>query len=206
MFTPALAGVHGRPLFQPRGTQNKMEDASRRVEALAALLCDYKCLSMAMVKDFFTHDHWNIVLPVEWLPHLDDLSIAELAMLLESAAPPSMATKMSAWPSSLQAFMAAAHDLRLPGQLKPRGGAEGSGEVQTLGKAKRKGGSVTARGRCSEESQIATTALRVAIKTEEDARDRPPLVACGRGRPACGLRARGRRGQWTWLPLPHAGL
>ena len=100
----------------------------------------------------------------EWREHLDDLSIDELAMLLESATPPSMGSKMKAWPATLLEFFAAAHALRLPGQLKPRGGAEGSGEVQTVGKAKRHGGSVTAHGRCNEETQMATTALRVAMK------------------------------------------
>ena len=148
----------------PRGS---MEEPSKRLDALASLLLGYKTLSAAMVKDFYTHGHWNTVLPSEWLPHLDELSLDELAMLMESAAPASMASKIEAWPPSLQAYFVAAHELRLPGQLDPRGGAEGSGEVQTLGKAKRRGGSVTASGRCREETQMATSALRVAMKVRQ---------------------------------------
>lgn len=155
-----------------------MEEPSERAAALAALLRVYRPLSAAMVKDFFIHDQWHTVLPAEWREHLDDLSIDELAMLLESATPPSMGSKMKAWPATLLEFFTAAHALRLPGQLKPRGGAEGSGEVQTVGKAKRHGGSVTAHGRCNEETQMATTALRVAMKVsrEHETRSCLPLA------------------------------
>ena len=93
-----------------------------RATALVTFLNLYRGFAEANVKDFFLHDAWSSQLPAAWRPHLDVLSMDELATILCNPTPP-LAGRSGVWPLSLLCFFAAAHALRLPNQLAPRGGA-----------------------------------------------------------------------------------
>ena len=86
---------------------------------------------------FFVDKTWD-VLPQSWLPHLDVLSLQDLASMLESPVPP-QSSRSGVWPLSLMAFLAAVHALRLPGQLDERGETDEGGQV-----------TISSKGRCRE--------------------------------------------------------
>ena len=138
--------------------------AIRRASDLAAFLQYYQPLARSQVRSCYVEDQWHTQLPAAWRPHLDALSLVDLARLLESPTPPPSVTGL--WPLSLLAFIATAHALRLPGQMSPRGSARGSGTTTTPRKGKRAGGAVTDQGRCTEEDQVSR-ALRLAMKPKK---------------------------------------
>ena len=106
----------------------RMDDAAARQRAtdvVAFLRGDVaQLLSHGLVKDFFADALWDR-LPSSWHTPIDELAadFGALAALLHR---PDVGDAAS-WPLSLRAFVAAAHALRLPGQLDARGEAPAEG-------------------------------------------------------------------------------
>ena len=134
-----------------------MDDAfcRKRMVELKKLLDMKSTLAQTLVKDFFVKDCWGTVVQESWLPHLDTLSLDELAAICESPVPPQSRTGV--WPLSLLAFLQAVHALRLPGQLDARGVAADAASD---------GASVTSVGRCREEGSVAS-ALWDSVKPKK---------------------------------------
>jgi hypothetical protein len=126
---------------------DQLANARSRAAALARMLGLYRPLASSVVKDFFTANLWETV-PRSWRAGLDGLGLEDLASILLSPAPPAPPAVGGVWPLSFLAFLAAAHGLRLPGQLDSRGGR------------------VSEQGRCSEESQL-NSVLRTAVRPKK---------------------------------------
>ena len=140
-----------------------MDDAAARQRAtdvVAFLRGDVaQLLSHGLVKDFFADALWDR-LPSSWHTPIDELAadFGALAALLHR---PDVGDAAS-WPLSLRAFVAAAHALRLPGQLDARGEAPAEGGAGAAAPRAR----ADAYGRCAEQRHVAT-ALRSSIKPKK---------------------------------------
>ena len=132
----------------------------RATDVVAFLRGDVaQLLSHGLVKDFFADALWDR-LPSSWHTPIDELAadFGALAALLHR---PDVGDAAS-WPLSLRAFVAAAHALRLPGQLDARGEAPAEGGAGAAAPRAR----ADAYGRCAEQRHVAT-ALRSSIKPKK---------------------------------------
>jgi hypothetical protein len=128
-------------------------DPAERLAALSSFLQEYRPLCSRLVKNFFVESHWQTI-PDEWHPHLEALSLTELAELLEAP----LTRAAHAWPASLRGFVQRAHELRLPGQLHARGSTAATAAAASV--------SVSASGRCTEETKVQV-ALRERLKPKK---------------------------------------
>ncbi len=144
-------------------------DARERASAVAAFLEEHRYVMQSLVKCFFIDDLWSNALPASWHEPLDRLSLDDLADMLTKPEPPAGADE---WPPSLLAFFRGAHSLRLPGQLLPRGAADGSGNGSAGdAAAAASAGSATAESakelsRAAEKERVPF-ALRACVKVKK---------------------------------------
>ena len=131
----------------------------RATDVVAFLRGDVaQLLSHGLVKDFFADALWDR-LPSSWHTPIDELAadFGALAALLHR---PDVGDAAS-WPLSLRAFVAAAHALRLPGQLDARGEAPAEGGAGVAAPRRRR------RVRTVRGQRHVATALRSSIKPKK---------------------------------------
>ena len=109
-------------------------DLERRLRELKAMRDFSKNIASGLVKDFFTHRHWENRIPKAWREPLRHADSHTLSRILTQ---PNVSGTTEVWPLSLLAFIAASHALRLKGSTSQ---ASSSHDVDafTLGNALRR--------------------------------------------------------------------